>query len=320
MERVIRSDQWKLKPAAAQQPHLHASVALFRARVDLLEGVVYTHWPELMRAPSICHAVEQLIHATKKNPHPRYPQFDRRFRKFPSCLRRAAIEFVVGQVSSFISNYDRWQAGIRLKKDAKPPRRGCRSDANPALYRGQMIKFHDGYKTAEIKVWNGHDWVWEKMPLVGHRQRHTVSTNKQLCPSLILNGARAKPAAPFRIKRMKLVHQEAVCAADLGINTTAVAGIVQADGTVVARRFIHPAADIDRRDKSPAQIRHKAHLTGRLSEGFCKGLYAKGRRRNLQIACDVARELLAFAKAHQVTVIVFEYLKKFRPKGGRRDV
>lgn len=157
-------------------------MALFRDYVDLLEGVVYTHWPALMRAPSICHTVEQLIHATKKNPHPHYPQFDRRFRKFPSYLRRAAIEFVVGQVSSFISNDDRWQSGIRSKKNAKAPQRGRHSDANPALYRGQMIKFHDHYETAEIKIWNGHGWVWEKnaggrAPAAAYRihQQTTVS-------------------------------------------------------------------------------------------------------------------------------------------------
>lgn len=85
------------------------------------------------------------------------------------------------------------------------------------------------------------------------------------------------------------------------------------------RAFIHPAADIDRRDKSLAQVSHKARLTGKLSEGGCKGLYAKGRHRNLQIACEVARELIELARAHQVTMIVFEHLKKFRPKGGRKQ-
>ena len=51
--------------------------------------------------------VERLIHPTKSNPNPRCP-FDIKeseYYKFPSYLRRAAINDAVGAVSSYRSNY-----------------------------------------------------------------------------------------------------------------------------------------------------------------------------------------------------------------------
>ena len=57
---------------------------------------------------------------------------------------------------------------------------------------------------------------------------------------------------------------------------------------------------------------------GRLSPGFSKGLYARVRGLNLQIARETARAIMAFAARHGATVIVFERLKGFRPKASGR--
>lgn len=61
-----------------------------------------------------------------------------------------------------------------------------------------------------------------------------------------------------------LPDQQRVGAVEVGINTLATASIVTPDGTVAARGFFHPAADMDRRDKRATLIRRK---DGQLSVG-----------------------------------------------------
>ncbi|MEO0309656.1 MAG: hypothetical protein Q6J18_05390, partial [Gloeomargarita sp. DG02_3_bins_56] len=67
-------------------------------------------------------------------------------------------------------------------------------------------------------------------------------------------------AVPFSITPLTW-KSEVVCSVDVGINTLATYSIVCPDGTVLARRFIHPASDIDRRDKRANLIRQKARKT-----------------------------------------------------------
>jgi len=322
--KITRTDQWKLKTNDAQRRMLRETVRLYRDYTRLLIGVVWTHWPYINSAESQCHAVERLIHATADNPSPRYRLFDRRFHKFPSYLRRAAIEAACGQVSSFITRYGQWQSGQRKRRDALPPRRTNDNARNPALYRGQCIKFDEAYAAAEIKVWNGNDWVWITVPLASKRLRHAVPTNKALSPALLTDSKTMRLSVPFEstvsIPVSKKIRR--ACAVDLGINSTATASIVTQDGTVVARKFFHRAADIDRRDKGLLQIRRKAGqttgATGKLGRGFCRGLYRKAANRNRDKANRLSGEIVSFALEHEAEALVFEHLKHFRPAAGKK--
>ena len=324
MPKTTRTDKWKLAPSAAQQTMLRATMALYRRYVRALIGVVWVHFPEIQKAKSPCTAVERLMHSTAKNSFPTYRYFVTHFHKFPSYLRRAAIEAAIGQVSSFSTRYAEWQSGQRKRRTATPPRRTAENAMNPSLYRGQCIKFDDDYSTASIKVWNGRDWAWIEVPIAKKRQRHTVSTNKALSPSLLIDGARFQLAVPFEnfAKLPKRSEVDRVCAIDLGINTTATASIVTASGTVVARRFFHRGTDIDRRDKGLSQISKKAHQTmglgGQLGDGFCAHRYRKAVNRNREMVNRLSGEILAFALKHEARAIVFEHLRHFRPAAGKR--
>ncbi|MEY2342110.1 IS200/IS605 family accessory protein TnpB-related protein, partial [Acidithiobacillus sp. IBUN Pt1247-S3] len=125
---------------------------------------------------------------------------------------------------------------------------------------------------------------------------------------------------PVQYPSRKAVQR--VCGVDLGIRTTATASIVTADGTVVARRFFHRGADIDRRDKGLMQVRNKARLTmggsGKLSARFCRAIYRKARHRNLDMAQRLSREIMVFAQEHGAQAIVLEHLKHYRPRAGRK--
>jgi IS605 OrfB family transposase len=170
---------------------------------------------------------------------------------------------------------------------------------------------------AEIKVWNGSDWVWTAVQVSGLRERHLLEHSKGLSPYLIVKDGKAHLSVPFKLHPVKL-SGNLVCAVDVGINTTATATIVSSGGTVIARRFFHRGTDIDRRDKVLGQIRAKAKLTKKLHKGFCKGLYRRAAGLNHNMAQHISKELVQFALEHAAHVIVFEDLQGWKPKGGRQ--
>jgi putative transposase len=104
----------------------------------------------------------------------------------------------------------------------------------------------------------------------------------------------------------------------LGINTTATISVVNKSGTVSHREFIHVGRDIDRRDKRLKIISKKASLTGKLQKGFACGLYRKAGNINREIGQKVSARLVKIAKQYSVQYIVFEHLKSWRPKGGKK--
>ncbi len=325
-DEIVRSEKWKLSPSSEQRRNLDATVALYRRYTCALVGVVFAHYPRISRSENPLGEVERLVHATSRNPCPRYPYFDRRFPKFPSYLRRAAINEALGQVSSFVERYGKWQAGIRGERHHHPPRLNANGNYHPNLYRGQLLKFHDSpdgkpCRTAEIKVWNGSDWVWTEIPVkLRLGTRNDLPESKALSPTLILKGSKAHLSVPLKAKRPKLSQDETkpVLGVDLGISKAAVCSVVHSDGTVAARRFIHRGADVDRRDKGLGCIRKAAKLSGGPSKGMCRGRYRKGEQRNRDIALKVARELVDFAVENNCSTVVFEHLQGFRPKGGKR--
>ena len=97
-----------------------------------------------------------------------------------------------------------------------------------------------------------------------------------------------------------------------------VASIVTTNGTVTARKFFHPAADIDRRDRHSKIVSRKARLTKKLHRGFAKNNYRKARQINVNIAHQISRKIVNFAINNGAGVIVFEQLKGWRPTGGRK--
>ena len=316
----IRTDKWQIVTTQEQKELLHKTVCEFRCLVRCLVGVVYTHWSTIgvKNTKTQIPAVEKLIHQTAKNPNPKYQYFNSRFHKFPSYYRRGAIQFAVGQVSSFVTRYRMWQSGIRNRKDANPPRLNADCGAYPPLYKGQCIKFSEDLNKAAIKVFTGSDWVWITVVLIGHRKRYIDLANKRKSPYLIVNKKGCHLSVPFQCQKSKLPEAQSVLSADLGINTTATVSVVNFDGTVNHREFIHHGRDIDRRDKRLKRISTKASRTGTLSKGFCRGLYRKANNINREIGQKVSARLVKIAKQYGVKYIVFEHLKGWRPRGGKK--
>jgi putative transposase len=221
-------------------------------------------------------------------------------------------------VSSFVTRYREWQSRKRARKTALPPKLNADCGTYPPLYKGQCIQFTEDNNSAVIKVFTGTDWVWTTIGVAGHRKRHLNPNNIRKSPYLIVNDKSCHLSVPFQIKKPKLKDKRSVLSVDLGINTTATASIVNFDGTVSHREFIHPGRDIDRRDKRLKRISKKAGLTGLLCKGFAHGLYRKAGNINREIGQKVSAQLVKIAKQYGVKYIVFEYLKSWRPRGGKK--
>ena len=317
---TIRADKWAIIATSEQKKLLEQTVCEFRSLVKCLVGVVYTHWSKIgsLDAKVQIRCVEKLIHTTAQNPSPKYKYFNRRFYKFPSYYRRGAIQFAIGQVSSFVTRYREWQSGARKSRNSLPPKLTSDCGTHPPLYKGQCVKFANDLCSASIKVFSGSDWVWIKVGVTGHRERHLNPQNQRKSPYLIVNKRGCHLSVPFKIKSPKLKDTKSVLAVDLGINTTATVSVINFDGTVSHREFIHPGRDIDRRDKRLKRISTKASRTGKLEKGFCRSLYRKAHNINREIGQKISSRLVKIAKQYQVKYIVFEYLKGWRPRGGKK--
>ena len=322
--KTIRTDKWQLLPCSEQKQQMLNTVREYRRLCRFLVTVICTHWVELgtLNSDNLVPAVEKLVHGTAKNPKPKYPQINRAFHKFPSYLRRAAIMFAAGQVSSYMTRYRDWQSGMsRSRRDAKPPILNSDGCCYPALYKGQCFKLH-GFEWVELKVFTLKDWIWTTVQIQSLRERHLVANNQMKSPTLIVDDKRCHLSVPFECHPEKVKGMGFVVAVDLGINTTATVSVVSRNGTVIHREFIHPGRDIDRRDKRLKSVSMRAKKTmgkgGKLRSGFCKHTYRKCRNINQQIGHIVSKRITQIAQEYSADAIVFEDLKGWKPKGGKK--
>lgn len=316
--KITRSEKWNLITNNNDKEFLDLTIMEYRRYVRALSIIFMSEWSSFSSCDShkIKKVMEEKIHPTKKRPDVKISYFQNSFKKFPSYLRRVAIMDAYGQTKSFLSRYNKWLDGERRHQNEKPPRFQAKTNTYPSLYKGQCIKYHSNFTKAEIKVWNGSDWVWITVELQNNGKRVHDVANKLLSPLLCKIGKEWILSIPFE-KNVKLIEDKKstiVCAVDLGINTQASVSIVKNDGTVLARKFIHRGRDKDRIRQRLDKIRKSAKLTGKLSKGFSKGWYRKAYNIAENSAHLVSREIVEFAKKHGAERLVFEYMKHFRPK------
>ena len=233
---------------------------IYREAVRVLALFYDTVWEELSaitdRKERFNHA-EHLVHGTKKNRA--VYDFDSLFPKMPSYLRRSAITHALGAVSSYRTRFAQWEEG---GKEGKPPVLGERTHAMPVFYRKNMYEKGEG-DMASLKLYNGKDWVWVKARLL-HTDMEYLRKGGQR-----------------------------ICAVDLGLNSDAACSIMEADGTVCARKFINFADDKDRLWKVLDRIRKMCRDHGPKSTG---GLWKYAVRCNGELSKKTAAAIVRFAE------------------------
>lgn len=284
------------------------TIRIYRSALSFLISVFDAEWDALhgKKAKERFNVAEHLVHGTKHN-IAKY-DFDARFHKMPSYLRRAVIQEALGSVSSYRSNHANWEKDGRQGKE---PKLQAEHLAMPTFYNKEMYCASDDPCAAYLKLFFNNDWVWVKVRLRGTDVRY-LKRYWQHC----------KPSAPTLEKRygkyylrfafteeVKLsetpVTNQRICAVDLGLNSDAVCSIMSADGTVLARKFIN----------FPSEKDHLWHVLNRIrryqrehGSQNVQSFWKYARRLNDELAKKISSAIIDFAVLCSVDCIVFEYL------------
>ena len=252
------------------------------------------------------NAAEHLVHTTKKNAAKH--DFDVRFPKMPSYLRRAATEAALGAVSGYCSSLANWK---KNGQKGKPPKLTCDRMVMPVFYNSAMYKPGDEPDTAYLKLHRNGDWVWVKVRLRRTDVRYLEkywSHEKARAPILERNHGKYQLRFAFT-ETVKLTEKPAdeqiICAVDLGLNTDAVCVIMDSQGTVAERKFIDFPAEKDLVWTVYGRIRRQTKKHGPWS---IRGLWAYAKRLNTEHARKVGAAIADFAYEAGADVIVFEHL------------
>ena len=301
---------------------IRQTLEIYRQAVSYLTEIYEQVWAELKMIPEAkkrFNAAEHLIHTTKKN-HAHF-DFDIRFPKMPSYLRRAAIQHALGSVSSYESRMEQWEAAGEL---SGKPNFTCENHAMPVFYRDVMYREGtEGKDEAYLKLYDGHDWRWFRVCL-SHTDMEYLRRNwygkKASAPTLEKRHHKYFLRFSY-IEEVTLtqtpVKEQIICSVDLGINTDAVCSIMRSDGTVLDRKFINFPSEKDRLSHVLGRIRRfqKEHGSKQIGSRWA---YAK--RLNTELARKTARSIAEYAHENHADVIVFEYLEmKGKISGKKRQ-
>ena len=299
------------------------TVAIYRSAVDYLIAVCHENWESISSIEGSLNRqryVETLVHATKDNPNPKY-DFDEKFYKMPSYLRRGVISEALGKVSSYKSNLKNWESEEPSSRGEFPgyPKAGY---IYPSLYRGNMYSETDDTYKAQIKVYVRNTWDWITVQLrksdVDYINRR-CKNRKQCAPALQKRGKEWYLDFPFEenVKLCKTnIKDQTVVAVDLGINTAATISVMRSDGTILGRHYC----------KLPKETDHLAHSINRIKKMQQHGnyktprLWAKAKGINHDIATKTAGFIMDVAVLYNADTIVFEHLdRKGKLKGSKKQ-
>ena len=285
------------------------TVAIYRKAVDYLIDVCTVNWDDVSDIGSSLRKqryIETLVHATKENPNPVY-DFDSKFYKMPSYLRRGAISEAIGKVSSYKSNLANWNKNP-IGKEPSVPKAGL---VFPSMYRTVMYNQTEDYR-AQLKVYVRNTWDWITVDLrksdMDYIVRH-CKERKQCAPTLQKRGREWFLDFPFEEKvtlNDSNINDQTIAAVDLGINTAATISVMRSDGTILGRHFCKLSKETDHLTHSINRIkkaqRHGNHKTPRL--------WARTKGINQDIATKTANYIMDVAVLYNADVIVFEHLDR----------
>ena len=148
------------------------TIKIYRNAVHYISDIAIRHYDELKSLESITgddgkviisaqqrrqQKMERLIHSTANNDAV-YKRFDKEFYKFPSYLRRDAINTSIGLILSYRSQLQKWENG---GKHGRRPYLNRNQNAMPCFYRNNTFLDSEETNIISLKLYNGKDWIWE---------------------------------------------------------------------------------------------------------------------------------------------------------------
>ena len=291
------------------------TVEIYRNAVSFFINVCDKEWDVLEQLKNLerCSYIEKITLITKAHPNVKY-NFNEKFYKMPTYLRRSAINTATGCYSSYYSNLKNWEE----KSVGNRPKLQLDRNVMPTLYKDNMyIRTDDN--TARIKIFHKNDWIWLDVELnnqdVKYIQNH-CKFKKEYVPTLKKQGKCWYLVFPFedKVEFQKLdIQDQIICAVDLGLNNNATCSIMQSNGTVVGRKFVNLATEKDHLYKALNRVK-KAQQNGARR---CSTLWKHVNDLNTDISRKTAKDIIDFAVLYNVDVIVFEYLDTQGKKNGK---
>ena len=141
---------------------LKDTMRIFREASEMVGNIVEERWDDVKcqdTSKDQLTYVESLIHTTKNN-QADYPDFDKKFYKFPAYYRRSVINFVVGQVKSYHTRLDEYEekrytaisSGKRFKE--RRPTLNLNTAAFPSMYKDQMYILDGTKLSLKVRIRN----------------------------------------------------------------------------------------------------------------------------------------------------------------------
>lgn len=120
--------------------NLNDTVRIYQEALSYLIGIVNENWDAVksitVGALEQQRYIEKLVHGNK-NREAKYPEFDKKFYKYPSYLRRATITAAIGAVSSYQSNLANWE---NTDKQTAVPTLQVDRKSFPTFFRDDMFE------------------------------------------------------------------------------------------------------------------------------------------------------------------------------------
>lgn len=283
------------------------TVRLYRMAVDFFIGVCLAEWDSIIELPgekSRQRYVEILCHQGRSERTPKYG-FDRKFYKFPSYLRRAAISAAIGKVASYKSNLANYESGTDKRKPSAP----IAGNVYPAMFRDNCF-VRTGTYTARIKVFIRNTWDWLDVELkksdVDYILRHCTN-RKECAPVLRKRGKEWLLDFAFEEQvslNKTAIQDQTIVAVDLGLNNACTCCVMTSDGTILDRKFLSLSREQDSLNHAINRIKkaqqNRNYKTPRL--------WAKATGINDDIAVKTAAFIIDTATLWSADTIVFEHL------------
>lgn len=293
------------------------TIKIYREAVSFLIDCFNKEWGSIQKVEgtkSRKSFAEKLIHTTKHSTA-KY-DFDAKFYKFPSYLRRAAIQAALGSVSSYYSNHKNWETNGKVGKE---PKLQCDRFCFPAFYRTIMYEESNKPNQCYLKLYKDNDWIWIPIAMRATDVKYITkywSHCEKSAPTLEKKYGKYFLRFAF-VEKVELseteIQDRRICAVDLGLNTDAVCSIMTADGTVLARKFINFPSEKDHLYHVFNRIKRKQREHGSNSAA---AMWRYAKALNNDIAKKVAAAITEFAVLYFVDVIVFEHLSFTGKKHG----
>jgi len=133
------------------------TVSVYRKALSFLIDTYEKEWEYLSAISQKLkrfNTAEHLIHNTKNNTA-KY-DFDSRFYKVPSYLRRDLINTALGILSSYHSNLETWENSGKI---GEKPTLQKNHYSMPVFFKENMYLETDSDTTCKLKVLKDHDWI-----------------------------------------------------------------------------------------------------------------------------------------------------------------